>query len=64
MAYKSLTDFDPEFNNVNQEEYLSEALTLIRLRSAFILWAFGIFFSIVLFIFENFYHEAQIEANF
>jgi len=64
MAQESRSNYDPNLYKNREEQYQSETLTLIRLRSVFILLLFGLFISFFLFVFENFYNESQIEANF
>jgi len=49
--------------NHKREKYKSEDLTFDGLRGIFILWLSGIFFSILLLIFELYFNEAQIGAN-
>jgi len=63
MANEYRSSYDPEFYNSHEKEYQTETLTLIRLRSVFILFLFGLFISILVFIFENFYNEAKIGDN-
>jgi len=58
-AQESRSHYDSETYK-HHEKYQSETLTLMRLRSVFILLLFGLFFSILLFNFENFFKESRV----
>jgi hypothetical protein len=63
MAQEARSYYSQQFYKNREEIYQSETLTLTRLRSAFVLLLFGLFFSTLLFNIEYFVNESNIGTD-